>query len=139
MFRIVTLSAALLLAATAVSYAQTSPSAVPTTAQTAPAVPITPVAEVQKLLAQPQIVVLDVRTPEEFATGHLSQAQNLDFRAPDFAVRAAQLDPQKTYVLYCASGNRSSKAAVILKEKGVQKVINAGAFNTLQEGGIQTK
>jgi phage shock protein E len=135
MFRIATLSALLLLAAPAVSYAQTQPS----TAQAAPAVPIASVAEVQKLLAQPQVVVLDVRTPEEFAAGHLSQARNMDFRAPDFAARAAQLDPQKTYVLYCASGNRSGKAAVLFQEKGIKKVINAGAFKTLQESGLQTQ
>jgi phage shock protein E len=139
MFRIATLSATLLLATTAVSHAQAQPSTTPAAAQTAPAVPIAPVAEVQKLLAQRQVVVLDVRTPEEFATGHLTQAKNLDFRAPDFAARAAKLDPSKTYVLYCASGNRSGKAAVILKEKGVQKVVNAGAFKALQEGGIKTE
>lgn len=138
MFRIAPLSAALLLAASAVSHAQTQPSTAPA-AQAAPAIPIASVAEVQKLLAQPQVVVLDVRTPEEFAAGHLSQAQNLDFRAPDFAARAAQLDPKKTYVLYCASGNRSGKAAVVLKEKGVKKVMNAGAFKTLQESGIKTE
>ncbi|UPL50785.1 rhodanese-like domain-containing protein [Hymenobacter sublimis] len=103
---------------------------------TRPSVPVADLAEVKQALAQPGTVLLDVRTPAEFAAGHLSGAQNVDFRAPDFAQRMALLDPKKRYVLYCASGNRSGKAAVLLQEKGFQKVLNAGGFQALKEGGL---
>ncbi|WP_229728761.1 rhodanese-like domain-containing protein [Hymenobacter glacieicola] len=103
---------------------------------TRPSVPVADLAEVKQALTQPGTVLLDVRTPAEFAAGHLSGAQNLDFRAPEFAQRMALLDPKKRYVLYCASGNRSGKAAVLMQEKGFLKVVNAGGFQALKEGGL---
>jgi phage shock protein E len=99
----------------------------------APAVPVAPVAEVKKTLTQPNTVLLDVRTPEEYAAGHLPGAQNLNFRAPDVAQQLQRLNPKQTYVLYCASGNRSSKTAVLMQEKGFQRVVNAGAYEDLKK------
>jgi phage shock protein E len=58
----------------------------------------------------PRTIVLDVRTPAEFATGHLPQARNIDIEAPDFATRVAALDKTATYAIYCRSGNRSGAA-----------------------------
>ncbi|MBT2558406.1 rhodanese-like domain-containing protein [Hymenobacter sp. ISL-91] len=97
------------------------------------AVPVSSVAEVNKTLRQPNAVLLDVRTPEEYASGHLPGAANLDFRAPDLAARLQKLDPGKTYILYCASGNRSNKTALLLQEKGFKHVINAGAYKDLKD------
>lgn len=54
--------------------------------------------------------VLDVRTPAEFAAGHLPGAVNLDISAPDAATRLATLDPGAPYAVYCHSGNRSGAA-----------------------------
>ena len=72
--------------------------------------------EAEKLLkANPKIVVLDVRTPEEFATGHIAGAKNVDFMAADFAVRVAALDKGRTYLVHCAAGGRSSKALDLMK------------------------
>ncbi|RSK41135.1 rhodanese-like domain-containing protein [Hymenobacter perfusus] len=102
-----------------------------------PAVPVAPVAEVKKTLAQPNTVLLDVRTPEEYAAGHLPGAQNLNFRAPDVAQQLQRLDPKQTYVLYCASGNRSSKTAVLMQEKGFPQVINAGAYEDLKKQDVK--
>ncbi|NVO31808.1 rhodanese-like domain-containing protein [Hymenobacter lapidiphilus] len=96
-------------------------------------VPVAPVAEVKKTLSQPNVVLLDVRTPEEYATGHLPGAGNVDFRAPDLAAQLQKLDPSKTYVLYCASGNRSNKTALLMQEKGFKHVINAGAYKDLKD------
>jgi rhodanese-related sulfurtransferase len=62
------------------------------------------------LTMTPGTVVLDVRTPEEFATGHLAGARNVDFRAADFTTRIAALDRATTYAVYCHSGNRSGQA-----------------------------
>ncbi|MCB2410102.1 rhodanese-like domain-containing protein [Hymenobacter lucidus] len=104
-----------------------------------PALPVTPVAEAKKLVKKREVVVLDVRTPEEFGTGHLRGAQNLNFRDPNFPTLLAGLDTAKTYVLYCASGNRSGKAAVLMQEKGFRKLVNAGAYKDLKAGGLKTQ
>ena len=58
----------------------------------------------------PGTIVLDVRTPAEFATGHLPGAQNIDIEGADFATRIAALDKAATYAVYCHSGNRSATA-----------------------------
>ncbi|TGE28759.1 rhodanese-like domain-containing protein [Hymenobacter metallicola] len=105
----------------------------------APALPITPATEAKKLLKKRNVVVLDVRTPEEYATGHLQGAQNLNFRDPNFPTLLAGLDTTQTYVLYCASGNRSGKAAGLLQEKGFRKLVNAGAYKDLKAAGVKTE
>ena len=114
-----------------------SPGFVDTGAIKVPAVPVLPVAEVKKTLTQPNTVLLDVRTPEEYAAGHLSGAQNLNFNAPDFAARLSRLDPNKVYVLYCRSGNRSNQAGLVMQDKGFQKVLNAGSYEKLVKEGIK--
>ncbi|WP_019949325.1 rhodanese-like domain-containing protein [Hymenobacter aerophilus] len=97
------------------------------------AVPVASIAEVKKTLREPNTVLLDVRTPEEYATGHLPGSANLDFRSPDLAARLQKLDRNKNYVLYCASGNRSNKTAVLMQEKGFLYVVNAGAYKDLKD------
>lgn len=59
---------------------------------------------------KPGTVVIDVRTPEEYASGHLPKAQNIDFTGSDFAARIADLDKSATYAVYCRSGQRSAAA-----------------------------
>jgi phage shock protein E len=66
--------------------------------------------QAQKLIADKKIVVLDIRTPEEFAAGRIAGATNINFRAADFAQRLAGLDKSQTYVVHCATGNRSTQA-----------------------------
>jgi rhodanese-related sulfurtransferase len=70
------------------------------------------------------LVLLDVRTPEEFATGHIIGSVNLDFKSSDFAGKLDQLDKSKTYLVICRSGGRSSKSMSMMKEKGFHKVYN---------------
>ncbi|NVO84424.1 rhodanese-like domain-containing protein [Hymenobacter terrestris] len=123
-----------LLAQTPLPAAPTpAPKPISTGAISVAAVPVASIAEVKKTLRQPNVVLLDVRTPEEFATGHLPGAGNVDFRAPDLAAQLQKLDPSKTYVLYCASGNRSNKTALLMQEKGFKHVMNAGAYKDLKD------
>ena len=68
------------------------------------------------------LVVLDVRTPAEFAEGHLPDAILVDFRAPDFEDQLTALDPTVPYVLYCRSGNRSGQSMPIMERLGFQEV-----------------
>ena len=63
----------------------------------------------------PKIVVLDVRTPEEFAAGHIAGAKNVDFQAADFAAKVAALDRKQTYLVHCAAGGRSGKTLEMMK------------------------
>ncbi len=59
---------------------------------------------------KPGAIVIDVRTPPEYAAGHLPKAQNIDLQGSDFATRIAALDKNATYALYCHSGQRSAAA-----------------------------
>lgn len=68
------------------------------------------------------LVILDVRTPEEFADGHLDGAIMIDFYEDDFVDRLSALDPETPYLLYCRSGNRSGKTAAILEDLGFTDV-----------------
>lgn len=76
----------------------------------APVTIVTP-DEAEKLIKEsPGLVVLDVRTPDEFAKGHIKGAKNIDFLESNFEALVAKLDPAKPLLLHCASGNRSSQA-----------------------------
>lgn len=68
-------------------------------------------------------VLLDVRTKGEFNGGHLNGAKNIDFMAASFKNEIKKLSAEKTYYLYCRSGNRSSQACKIMKASGL-KVYN---------------
>ncbi len=67
---------------------------------------------------QPGVVLLDVRTPQEFADGHIDGALNVDLNAPDFTAQMAELDPTVTYAVYCRSGNRSAVATKYMLQQG---------------------
>jgi phage shock protein E len=64
------------------------------------------------------LVVLDVRTPEEFAEGHIEGAVLVDFYAADFADQLAALDTDVPYLVYCRSGNRSGQALGVMEQLG---------------------
>ena len=71
------------------------------------------------LRQKPDLMLLDVRTPSEYAEGHLPNSVNVDVLAPDFERRAAEvLGSQRSVALYCRSGHRSMKAAAQLTRKG---------------------
>lgn len=76
-------------------------------------------------------VLLDVRTPEEFAEGHLDGAHNISLESDDFRDRAGRLDPEASYVVYCATGNRAGQAIEIMRELGVEDAVNAGGYDEL--------
>jgi phage shock protein E len=72
-------------------------------------------------------VLIDVRTPAEFATGHLEGAVNIDVQSPDFEARITQLDPEGDYVVYCRSGNRSGQAITRMEALGFSDLVNGGS------------
>ena len=72
----------------------------------------------------PDFVILDVRTPEEFADGHIENAINLDYYSETFRDDLNKLDKNKKYLIYCRSGNRSGKALNIMEELNFREVYN---------------
>lgn len=73
-------------------------------------------------------IVLDVRTPEEYAEGHLEGAQLLDLNSGDLQAAIPELDPDAEYYVYCRSGNRSGQATALLEQVGFTHVIDLGAM-----------
>lgn len=69
-------------------------------------------------------IILDVRTPEEFANSHIDGAINMDIRSEDFNQRIAKLDKDQPVYIYCLSGGRSSNASNILANNGFKTVNN---------------
>lgn len=78
--------------------------------------------EFQELTQEPGVVVLDVRTPAEFAQGHLENAVNVDVESADFGSQIATLDTGATYAVYCRSANRSKVAMDQMKAAGFTNV-----------------
>ena len=80
-------------------------------------------------VAMDGVVVVDVRTPDEFAAGHLPDAINIDVQGVDFDAQVAALDPEGEYAVYCRSGNRSRAAMEEMAADGVEHTVGL-------EGGI---
>ena len=68
-------------------------------------------------------MLLDIRTPEEFATGHIDGAVNINYNGDDFVSRLDALDKQRTYMVYCRTGRRSSDAVRIMTRLGFTTII----------------
>ena len=85
--------------------------------------------EFEKLVAEGNGLLLDVRTNEEFASAHLKGATQIDFYASDFQDQLKKLDTETPVYVYCRSGGRSGNAANIMKGMGFKAVYNL-------EGGI---
>lgn len=82
------------------------------------------------------LVVLDVRTPGEFAAGHLAGAVNLDIYAATFADDLAALDREAPYLLYCRTDNRSGQVREMMRSLGFREVheIDGGIVNWAEAG-----
>lgn len=82
------------------------------------------------------LVILDIRTPEEFNEVRLGGATNVDYYDTDFADQLDALDKNDPYVMYCRSGNRSSDAVKTMKDLGFTEVyeIDGGIVNWIESG-----
>jgi len=86
---------------------------------------------------KPDIVIIDVRTPQEFAEGHIEGAINLDIYSETFRDELNKLDRNKTYLVYCLSGGRSAGALDIMTELGFREVYNMlGGINKWTAEGL---
>ena len=76
-----------------------------------------------------EYILLDVRTPDEFSSGFIKKAKNLDFYSETFQNDLLSIDKSLPVVLYCRTNNRSTKTANILKQNGFKEI-------SVLEGGI---
>jgi len=105
--------------------------------------------DVELLTVQPFIervlqtgaVVLDVRTPEEFAAGHVLGAIAIDVHDPEFGLKVSALDPSVPYAIYCRAGVRAVAAAEQMQVAGFPRliVLNEGGYQELALAGVPTQ
>ena len=88
------------------------------------------------IAADKAVVVIDVRTPEEYADGHLAGAVNVNFKNENFKEELAKLDRDKTYVMHCRSGGRSTAAKPAFTELGFKYIYHLdGGYLAWEEAG----
>lgn len=86
--------------------------------------------------SQPGVTVVDVRSPAEYASGHIDGAINIDVEGPTFNADIEKLDKNGAYALYCHSGRRSALAADAMAQAGFTKITNLkGGIADLQAAG----
>ncbi len=93
----------------------------------------------QEMMADSNVVVIDVRTPSEIEAGYISGADMfIDYNAADFEQKIAELDQSKTYLMYCRSGGRSGNASKYMVENGFGTVYNLSGGIMNYKGEIIT-
>jgi len=94
---------------------------------------------IQKNQNNPDFVIIDVRTPEEFGGEHIEQATNINFYSETFRDTLNALDKNKTYLIYCQVGGRSGSALDIMAELNFKEVYNIlGGINQWKAEGLST-
>ncbi len=91
---------------------------------------------IQDNMGNEGFVIIDVRTPQEYADGYIENALNLDFNGKTFRDELDKLDRNKTYLIYCRTGRRSAGARDMMAELGFMKVYNmtGGTVQWAKEG-----
>jgi phage shock protein E len=85
------------------------------------------------VVSSKDLVVIDVRTPSEFAEQRLDGALNINLQADDFVERISELDRNGNYAVYCRSGNRSAQAVAAMKTLGFTNVTDHGSVAEASE------
>ncbi|WP_435579546.1 rhodanese-like domain-containing protein [Gilvibacter sp.] len=98
------------------------------------------VEQMTEALEDTSIQLIDVRTGQEYLTGHLKNSHNICVTDDDFEEKAASLDRDKPVYVYCKKGGRSARAAEILKEMGFKKIYDLeGGIVLWEESGQDTE
>ena len=85
----------------------------------------------------PDFVILDVRTPGEYNSGHINNAMNVDYKSDNFKDEVNKLDKNKTYAVYCHSGGRAAASADIMEQLGFKNIYEIGGVKQWQEAGYE--
>ena len=84
------------------------------------------------------VQIIDVRTPEEYAAGYISNAVNINFYDSDFKAQIGKLDPSKKVAVYCKRGGRSGKAAKMFKDLGFEQIADLkGGFDNWKKSKLK--
>ncbi len=99
-----------------------------------PSLEVVSVQQMIDVLKAEDVQLIDVRTPEEFTSGHIKGAENVTYDA-NFSKKLANLDKTKPVAVYCHKGGRSAKSAVLLKGAGFQKIydLDGGLSSWVQD------
>jgi phage shock protein E len=93
-------------------------------------------AEFERLRVDTNYVVVDVRTPNEFAAGHVPGAVNIEWTSRDFEKTVARLDKAKPCLVHCASGFRSARAVGKMRQLGFQDLYDfSGGWSEWKKSG----
>lgn len=93
--------------------------------------------DAQARLADGAVMILDIRTPEEFAKGHIPGAILMDYKSNDFERRLAALDKSKTYIVHCQSGGRSGRSLSKFEQLGFEHILHLKAgYRGWQKAGL---
>ena len=85
------------------------------------------------------IILIDVRTPGEYASGHVENSVNIDFRASNFKELIGELDKNQDVYVYCKVGGRSGSAARMMEDMGFKKVYDLkGGIIAWEKEGFKT-
>lgn len=97
-------------------------------------------AELQLLMQQEGVQLIDLRTPKEFQSGFIENAQNIDFLSPTFEQELLKLDKNKPLILYCRSGRRSAKSYKKWFQAGFTEIYDLeGGIVKWRNGGFLIK
>ena len=77
---------------------------------------------IEKRKGDSDFVILDIRTPGEFQSGHLANAVLIDFYSRAFAEKLSHLDKKKAYLIYCRTGNRSARSLALFSKLKFEKI-----------------
>lgn len=101
---------------------------------------ILPVKEFAKAIEQLNTVLIDVRTPEEFAESHIPHALNINWDGSHFDEEINKLDKHKPVYVYCKAGIRSAKAAARMQNAGFVKVYTLdGGIVAWKDAGMKVE
>jgi phage shock protein E len=109
------------------------------TSAAAPSVSVVEPADALEAIGVEGTTVIDVRTPAEYADGHLTGARNIDLSADTFTDQVSELDRDAAYVVYCRTGARSAEAAARMADLGFTDVLDAGGLSDLVDAGGNTE
>ena len=94
---------------------------------------------IENRASDPDFVLLDIRTPEEFDAEHIEGAANIDFYSENFRDELDTLDKEKAYLIYCRTDRRTGESLSIMRELGFVEVYNMdGGINSWKAEGFST-
>jgi phage shock protein E len=116
-----------------------APGIVPTSPASPAAAAVTKVQPAEAVSMLAGRTVIDVRTPAEYATGHVAGAIDIDVESTTFDSQIASLDKDAAYLVYCHSGRRSALAAARMAAAGFTDVVDGGGIDGLVAAGAPTE